>query len=183
MPLSTHAKKKTPPHSPPTLFVQAARAAPPPGKEGAEADEDAPAYAGGTELLVVKEGESAWERLRARLSEAPIFQELYRRAREAQKTELGKQAAASKDRLSDKVEEAREVWETSQNPWVYRLSEVWDSMTHETDTAVVLKELRRLDPNFSLEVPRWSRGCGTASGRWAVCEQGVVCVGGGRAGE
>lgn len=44
------------------------------------------------------------------------------------------------------------MWETSQNPWVYRASELWDWATHETDTAVVLKELRKLDPNFSLEV-------------------------------
>ena len=34
---------------------------------------------------------------------------------------------------------------------MYRLSELWDSMTHETDTAIVLRELRRLDPEFSLE--------------------------------
>jgi import inner membrane translocase subunit TIM44 len=56
------------------------------------------------------------------------------------------------DQLSDKVEDVREAWETSQNPWVYRASELWDWATHETDTAVVLKELRKLDPGFSLEV-------------------------------
>jgi len=65
----------------------------------------------------------------------------------------------SQDKLSDKVEDAREVWETSQNPWVYRASELWDWATHETDTAVVLKELRKLDPNFSLEVWRDQETC------------------------
>ena len=119
----------------------------------------------------------------------------------------------ARDRLADKAEEAREVWETSQNPIVYRLSEVrpgnhhrtqpplkllfvglerfsatltltlskiptspplwrllrqaWDALTHETDTAVVLKQLRRLDPSFSLEVERSSLPPASTSRRWS----------------
>jgi hypothetical protein len=51
---------------------------------------------GGTALLVVKEGASAWTRIRQRLAEAPLFQELYRRAREAQKTKTAQSAQKAK---------------------------------------------------------------------------------------
>ena len=105
----------------------------------------------GSEIMVVKDGKSAWERLQDRLQEAPLFQELYRRAREAQNSHLGQQAQKTTDQVKDKIEDAREAWETSQNPWVYRISEMWDSMTHETDSAILVRELRRLDPEFSLE--------------------------------
>jgi len=47
---------------------------------------------------VVKEGESAWTRIRSRLAEAPLFQELYRRAREAQATEAAKSAQKARVR-------------------------------------------------------------------------------------
>lgn len=105
----------------------------------------------GNAVVLVNDDKTAWERLQERLREAPMFQELYRRAREAQKSHIGQKAQEQADRVNDKIEDVREAWETSQNPWVYRLSELWDSVTHETDTAVVLRELRRLDPDFSLE--------------------------------
>ena len=35
------------------------------------------------------------------------------------------------DRMKEKVEDAREFWETSQNPIVYTLSGVWDNVTAE----------------------------------------------------
>jgi hypothetical protein len=52
------------------------------------------------------------------------------------------------DHLSD---DAREAWETSQNPWVYRVSSVYDTLTAESDYTAAVRELKKLDPDFTLE--------------------------------
>lgn len=57
----------------------------------------------------------------------------------------------AKRKLDDIGEDAREAWETSQNPWVYRLSSVYDTLTAESEFALATKELNRLDPDFTLE--------------------------------
>jgi len=155
------------------------------GGESAESKAEEEASRAQSELLVVVEGPSAWERVYTRLNRAPLFQELKRKAEEAASSEAGQSAAKAKAKLDDKMEDAREVWETSQNPIVYRLSEVWDSLTHETPTTLALNELRRLDPAFSLEewretmqnthAPRllsaWLRGDTVALRDW--CSQDV----------
>ena len=52
---------------------------------------------------------------------------------------------------SDIGDDAREAWETSQNPWVYRLSSVYDTLTAPDEFAIGVQELRRLDSAFDLE--------------------------------
>jgi mitochondrial import inner membrane translocase subunit TIM44 len=49
------------------------------------------------------------------------------------------------------TEDAREAWETSQNPWVYRISSVYETITAETPESIAVKELRILDPEFTLD--------------------------------
>ena len=44
---------------------------------------------------------------------------------------------------SDIGEDAREAWETSQNPWVYRISSVYDTLTAPDEFAIGVTELRR----------------------------------------
>ncbi|CAN0502830.1 unnamed protein product, partial [Scytosiphon promiscuus] len=38
-----------------------------------------------------------------------------------------------------------------QHPLVYKLSSAWDSLTAESDEGIGVRELRRLDPSFSVE--------------------------------
>ena len=52
-------------------------------------------------------------------------------------------------------EDAEEAWETSQNPWVYRASSVYDTLTAETEHAAAARQLRVLDPDFTME--NWRR--------------------------
>ena len=52
-------------------------------------------------------------------------------------------------------EDAEEAWETSQNPWVYRASSVYDTLTAESEFAAAARQLRELDPDFTLE--GWKR--------------------------
>lgn len=42
-----------------------------------------------------------------------------------------------------------------QHPLVYKLSSAWDSLTAESDEGIGVRELRRLDPSFSVE--DWKR--------------------------
>ena len=56
-----------------------------------------------------------------------------------------------KQRIDHLSEDAREAWETSQNPWVYRISSVYDTLTAETPESVAVRELRKLDPEFTLD--------------------------------
>lgn len=114
-----------------------------PGSAADDDDEAAEKYGGGTAVMVIDEEEnlSAFERIQRRLSEAPIIQEIYSKSG----------AAQAREKLSHVSEDAREAWETSQNPWVYRVSSVYDTLTAESEHGMTERELRELDPDFSLE--------------------------------
>lgn len=45
--------------------------------------------------------------------------------------------------------------QNEQHPLVYKLSSAWDSLTAESDEGIGVRELRRLDPSFSVE--DWKR--------------------------
>merc|ERR1719329_1011706 len=49
------------------------------------------------------------------------------------------------------AEDAREAWETSQNPWVYRVSSVYETLTSPSPESIAVAELRKLDPDFTLD--------------------------------
>ncbi|GMH69637.1 hypothetical protein TrVE_jg11373 [Triparma verrucosa] len=103
--------------------------------------------------MIVDEDESAWNRMQSRLKEAPIIASVLEAA--------GKISNASgvkkvRNTVGDIGEDAREAWETSQNPWVYRISSVWDTIMAEDEFAIGIRELRRLDPSFDLETWRSS---------------------------
>ncbi|KAG6585138.1 Mitochondrial Protein Translocase (MPT) Family [Phytophthora cinnamomi] len=118
-------------------------------------DEEPTEYTGTSALVAVKEEESAWQRVSARFREAPIIQGILDAAKQAAKTEAGKKVQKTtkqvKDKISDAQEEVLEVWETSQNPWVYRLSSIYDGLFGETPMGVAIKEIRRAEPDFILE--------------------------------
>lgn len=60
-------------------------------------------------------------------------------------------AKKAKQKMDHMAEDAREAWETSQNPWVYRASSVYETMTAETPESIAVAELRKLDPDFTLD--------------------------------
>jgi import inner membrane translocase subunit TIM44 len=82
------------------------------------------------------------------LTEAPVIQDVLSRAEGVYEKSGAKKAKQKIDHLR---EDAREAWETSQNPWVYRASSVYDTLTAETAESIAVKELRVLDPDFTLE--------------------------------
>ena len=124
--------------------------------KAAEQDGDGPAaYTGTSALVAVKGTDSAWQRVSARFREAPIIKGILDAAKQAAKTDAGKKVQQTtkkvKDKISDAQEEVLEVWETSQNPWVYRLSSIYDGLFGETPMGVAIKEIRRAEPDFILE--------------------------------
>lgn len=107
-------------------------------------------YTGPIEIMVIDESENltAWERMQRRLTEAPIIQDILEKTHVVLEKSGAKKAKEKLDHLN---EDAREAWETSQNPWVYRASSVYDTLTAESEFAVAVRELRVLDPAFDLE--------------------------------
>mmetsp|Transcript_20713 Transcript_20713/g.48031 ORF Transcript_20713/g.48031 Transcript_20713/m.48031 type:complete len:395 (+) Transcript_20713:60-1244(+) len=111
-------------------------------------------YTGPVDIMVIDPSENltAWERMQKRLTDAPIIQDMLNRSEEIYENTGARKA---KERLDEIKEDAREAWETSQNPWVYRVSSVYDTLTAETAESIAVKELRELDPEFTLD--DWKR--------------------------
>jgi mitochondrial import inner membrane translocase subunit TIM44 len=110
---------------------------------------DAP-YTGRVDIMVIDPelNLTAWERMQKRLTAAPIIQNILERTEEIYEKSGAKKV---KERVDHIKEDAREAWETSQNPWVYRLSSVYDTVTAELPETRAVSELRVLDPSFTLE--------------------------------
>jgi len=108
--------------------------------------------AGPSAIVLVKDPKSAWESMRERLADSPLIREMMKNSRkigaQAASTDLGKTAINAGKAVQDKVADVREVWETSQNPLVYTLSGVWDSLTGETEEGIAIAEIRRYDDKF-----------------------------------
>lgn len=107
-------------------------------------------YDGPLDIMVIDQAEhmTAWERMQKRLSEAPVIHDLLSRSEHIYETSGAKKV---KERMDEIREDAREAWDTSQNPWVYRVSSVYDTLTAESPETVAVRELRQLDPEFTLE--------------------------------
>ena len=130
-------------------------------REGAEEDttegeEDAKDYTGNTGgVEVVQDKESSWEQVKEFLTKTPIIQDILgassQQARRFGKTDAGKAARKRMRKAGNKIEDAREIWETSQNPYIYQMASAYDAVFAETEEGQAVKELRRLDRDFVLE--------------------------------
>ena len=93
-------------------------------------------------------------RVGERLRKAPLIEDILGASeyagRQFDETDIGKSTRKVRDRVSNIREDALEVWETSQNPWVYRFASAYDGLTGETEQGQAIKELRRLDPAWDL---------------------------------
>lgn len=118
-------------------------------------DDEAEAKVGGGAMVLVKEPTSAWEAMKNRLQDSPIIKELRKKTKvvyqSAASTDIGQQAVKAGQSIKDKLEDAREFWETSQNPLVYTVSGVWENITGETEEGTCIKEIKKLDADFVLE--------------------------------
>ena len=115
----------------------------------------AESYDGPTAMVHVKEPTSQWETMKQRLQESPIIREFLKGSKkaydQAAATDAGQKLGETADKVRDKLEDAREFWETSQNPIVYTVSGIWDNMTSDTEEGLCIKEILKLDPSFQKE--------------------------------
>ena len=104
----------------------------------------------------VKEATSEWEKMKQRLSNNPLIREILKGSKKAYNaaadTDIGQKVEDAGERVKERMEDAREFWETSQNPIVYTLSGVWDNMTGDTEEGIVTSEILKLDPDFDKEI-------------------------------
>ncbi len=124
-------------------------------EDGEEKEPEPVKDKGPSAIVHVKDEGSQWDAMRARLADSPIIREIFKRSKGAYKqavsTDAGAAAAAAAENMKNKVYDAREFWETSQNPLVYTLSGVWDNVTGDTEESLVVKEILKLDPQFMKE--------------------------------
>ena len=124
------------------------------GKDG-DSDEKTTKNKGPSSLVFVKEPISQWDTMKQRLQDSPFIRQMLKGSKRlggaAADTSMGKKAQDSAQAAKDKMEDAREFWETSQNPVVYALSGVWDNMTGQTEEGICLGEIMKLDPDFNKE--------------------------------
>lgn len=123
--------------------------------EDSEKDSEADTDPGPSAIVLVKEPKGAWEQMKERLQDSPFIKEILKNSRKVGKaaadTDIGRKAQDMGKSVQDKIEDAREVWETSQNPLVYTVAGVWENITGETEEAIAISEIRKLDPGFSKE--------------------------------
>jgi chemotaxis protein histidine kinase CheA len=109
---------------------------------------------GGGAIILRGDIETAWQRVGERLRKAPLIDDILGASeyagRQFEETDVGKSTRRVRERVSNIREDALEVWETSQNPWVYRFASAYDGLTGETEQGQAIKELRRLDPAWDL---------------------------------
>eukprot|EP01035_Chromulina_nebulosa_P019863 gene19863-25815_t len=90
--------------------------------------------------------------MKARLQNSTLIRSILKGSQKitevASNTTIGKQAQQVTETVKDKIEDIREIWETSQNPIIYTLSGVWENMTSETEEAMTVSTIKKLDKNF-----------------------------------
>lgn len=127
-----------------------------PSKPTEEGGEDAePRDAGPSAIVLVKEQKSPWEQMRDRLQDSPLIREMLKRGKRVSQvagaTDLGKKVQNAGQSVRDRMEDVREMWETTQNPIVYTISGAWETVAGETEESIALQAIRRLDDQFDKE--------------------------------
>ena len=119
-------------------------------EDGSKDEEDT--YDGPTALVQVRDPISPWDHMKNRLSDSPLIRQILKGSEKLKKavadTDLGQKATMATQNVKDKIEDAREFWETSQNPLVYSISNIWDKVSGETEEGMTIGQIRKLDPNF-----------------------------------
>ena len=89
-------------------------------------------YKGSKDIMLIDPEEhlSAWERMEKRLRDAPIIADILEKSGKVyEKSGAQERVQQTQQKIKHLKEDAEEAWETSQNPWVYRASSVYDTLT------------------------------------------------------
>lgn len=110
----------------------------------------------GSAIMNVSQPKSSWQRITESIRETPLISDMLKSAaavnKEFAQSDAGKAATKAKNSFSDTAFDLREKWETSQNPWVYRISGWSDALFAETEIGNAVREVKRFDPGFDIHV-------------------------------
>ena len=99
-------------------------------------------------MVAVKGSDNAWRKIAERLARAPLIEDILKGYQQVKKSEVGQKAEQVKNAIDDMAADARETWETSQNPWVYRVQGAYDAMFGDSEMAAAIRESKKHDPTF-----------------------------------
>lgn len=115
-----------------------------------DTDTDLTNKSGSTSLMNVEQPKSSWDKFKDRFRSTPVGKGVDEQLNKVKSSELYEKASGIKDRVEDKVEDWRDSYETSQNPIVWHIREVGDSVAGESDAAMAFTEIKRIYPDFTL---------------------------------
>lgn len=98
-------------------------------------------------LTVLKEESSRWEKTLDALKKAPLINQFLAAGDAVANSAPVKKI---KTKITDKVEDARETWETSQHPLIVNASYMVDKVFSETEEGRALREIQQIDSGFDL---------------------------------
>jgi hypothetical protein len=99
-------------------------------------------------LTVVAERQTPWQRTVSALGSTPVIAAMLHVGEAVAASPVGQAAKSVKTKVADKVEDAREVWETSQHPLIVNAAYAVDSLMAETESGRALREIQLLDSGF-----------------------------------
>lgn len=94
-------------------------------------------------MVFTPEEKTRWSKLTEELKDAPLIRDLLLLKQKVNDSKVVKAAR-------DAAEDARNVFETSQNPIVYRAYGAYEGVFRDSPFAEALKEFRNIDSNFSI---------------------------------
>jgi len=122
--------------------------------EAAEEEDDTANESGTTAVMMKEVHKTQWEKRMESLSDTVEKSALYREARKAQRSMQASNnpiIAKTREKMqqaSEAAEDAREVWETSQDPLLWKLRDTADTIFGETEQGYVKGEILRIDAGF-----------------------------------
>lgn len=104
-------------------------------------------------IMVTPEKLTFWQRLMGKTKETKIYSKYqgYSKqfAKYAKQNPNFQKFLSIRDSISDKKDELAELYETSQNPLVWKLRDASDRLFGESDTSFALRKLKLIEPDFS----------------------------------
>lgn len=100
-----------------------------------------------TELMNVENYENLWAQIADLLKDAPLIESLLEMSNKVKDSKFG-------ETITYAAEDMREKWNTSQHPFIYKMSAVYDELFAESDMAKTVREVQRTDPTFFEEALR-----------------------------
>jgi len=97
--------------------------------------------------MMVEEKVTVWDqrfrRLKKRVRETTSYQKIQEMQSKIRNDEfVGK--------IKDKAHDVRDRFETSQHPLIWKVRDIQDALTNETETGMAIGEILRVDPSFDL---------------------------------